>query len=190
HPDWLSNRNSVHRFHREIQAVAQLSHPNMVIAHDAASEGNTHFLVMEYVDGTDLATLVHKLGPLPVGHACEYIRQAAEGLRHAAERGLVHRDIKPSNLLLSQQDGGPGMVKILDMGLARLHTPDEAEEAASTTALTQEGAVMGTADYISPEQATNAHRVDIRSDLYSLGCTFYFLLTGQAPFPGGTFMEK
>ncbi len=139
---------------------------------------------MEYVPGTDLAKLVKKAGPLSVDRACDYCRQTALGLQHASERGLVHRDIKPQNLLQTPD----GVVKILDMGLARLGHAQEASEASST--MTREGTVMGTLDYIAPEQAMDSHMVDIRADLYSLGCTLYFLLTGRAPFPGGTAMEK
>src|SRR5262249_16883645 len=155
-------------------------HPHVVHAYDADQVGSTLLLVMEYIDGaTDLAQLVKQSGRLPVPQACEYVRQAALGLQHAHERGLVHRDIKPSNLL-RPADGQT--VKVLDLGLARLDHP--AEEESST--MTQEGMVMGTADYIAPEQAVESHTVDGRADLYSLGCTFYYLLTARVPFPGGT----
>ncbi|GIW81858.1 MAG: hypothetical protein KatS3mg105_3665 [Gemmatales bacterium] len=179
----------INRFHQEIRAAAKLAHPNIVIAHDAAQVGDVHFLVMEYVEGLDLSKLVQKRGPLPVSLACDYIRQAALGLQHAHERGLVHRDIKPSNLLLAAPTNGAtgGIVKILDMGLARLN---QIEDADAPTALTQDGAIMGTPDYMSPEQASNSRQVDIRSDLYSLGCTFYFLLTGKPPFPEGSVIDK
>lgn len=180
HKERLDNPQAVKRFRREIEAAAKLNHPNIVVAYDADDVNGTHFFTMEFVDGTDLNKLVKEKGPLPVDHACDCIRQTALGLQHAFEKGLVHRDIKPHNLLFSKT----GMVKILDMGLARA----QASEDSST--LTQEGSVMGTLDYVSPEQAMNAHTVDIRGDLYSLGCTFYFLLTGRVPFPGGTAMEK
>jgi serine/threonine protein kinase len=185
--------------------VAQLSHPNIVTIYDADEADGTYFLVMEYVDGPDLERLVRDGTPLPVAVACDYIRQAALGLQQAFEAGLVHRDIKPSNLLVARADGARatatenadvhrsgwkpassrGLVKILDMGLARMESAFE-----TRTNLTREGTVMGTPDYISPEQARDASSVDIRADLYSLGCTFYFLLTGQAPFPDGSALEK
>ena len=179
----IDNPDAVRRFQREIRAAAQLDHPNIVRALDANEVGGTHLLVMEYVQGTDLAKLVKKDGPLPVDKACDYCRQAAVGLQHACERGLVHRDIKPHNLLLTPA----GVVKILDMGLARLDR--RADDEASST-MTQEGAVMGTLDYIAPEQAMDSHDVDVRADLYSLGCTLYFLLTGKVPFPGGEALQK
>jgi len=189
----LDSSKSVKRFLREIEAASQLSHPNIVAALDAGSIGDRHFYAMEFVDGTDLARQVKKLGPLPVEQACVYIRQAAEGLQHASERGLVHRDIKPHNLLLTASSGGPGepvvfRVKILDMGLARIVRPEDDEEQASM--LTEAGLLMGTVDYLAPEQAKDARSVDIRADLYSLGCTFYFLLTGKPPFPGGSAPER
>jgi serine/threonine protein kinase len=180
----LDSPTAVHRFRREVRAVAALSHPNIVLAYDADQVGGTHLLVMEYVQGSDLAKLVKKVGPLPVAQACDLIRQAALGLQHAHERGLVHRDIKPHNLLLT---AGGKLLKILDLGLARLDRPAADGDSSS---MTQEGAVMGTPDYIAPEQALESHTVDIRADLYSLGCTFYHLLTGRVPFPGGTFLEK
>ena len=179
----LDNPDAVRRFHREIRAAAQLEHPNIVRAFDADEVNGTHLLVMEYVQGTDLARLVRERGPLPVDQACECCRQAALGLQHAHERGLVHRDIKPHNLLLT----AGGVVKILDMGLARLNRTND-DEASGT--MTREGAVMGTLDYISPEQAMDSHDVDIRADLYSLGCTLYFLLAGRPPFPGGEALQK
>jgi serine/threonine protein kinase/WD40 repeat protein len=179
HPD------AIRRFHREIQAAARLSHPHIVMAYDADAVGNNHFFVMEYVEGVDLSHLVKKKGPLPVPRACNYILQAALGLQHAHEQGMVHRDIKPHNLLLAR-DGKT--VKVLDMGLARLGEPDQ---DSAFSALTQDGKVIGTPDYIAPEQARNSHTADIRCDIYSLGCTLYYLLSGQVPFPGGaSIMEK
>jgi serine/threonine protein kinase len=183
-PQWLSLPEAVGRFHREIEAAAKLSHPNIVIAHDASQDGNTHFFAMEYVEGMDLAHVLKKRGPLPIPAACNFVRQAALALQHAHERGLVHRDIKPSNLLLSV-DGV--QIKVLDMGLARLQF-DRGDDRVK--ALTQMGAVMGTPDYIAPEQVIDSHRVDIRADIYSLGCTFYQLLTGQVPFPGKSLPQK
>ena len=183
----LASPDAVRRFQREVRSAAALSHPNIVRVYDADEIAGTHLMVMEYIDGAiDLAKLVKKNGPLPVEKACEYIRQAALGLQHAYERGMVHRDIKPANLLLTTD---AKVVKILDMGLARLDQPSDEEDDKSST-MTQEGAVMGTPDYIAPEQAMDSHTVDIRADLYSLGCAFYYLLTGRGPFPGGTMVEK
>jgi serine/threonine-protein kinase len=196
----LANPDSLRRFRREIRAVAQLSHPNIVHAFDADEANGTHFLVMEYVAGTNLADLIKKEGPLPVSVACNYIRQAAMGLQHAHDRGLIHRDIKPGNLLVtggsaSAQTSHPNplssrkkefsVVKILDLGLARLGTNELGEST-----VTQEGTVLGTPDFIAPEQARDTHGCDHRADLYSLGCTFYYLLTGKVPFPGGTLAQK
>ncbi len=180
----LEDNEAVKRFHREIRAAAQLAHPNVVRAFDADQVGGTHIFVMEFIEGMDLARLVKDKGPLPVAQACDHIRQAALGLQHAHEKGMVHRDIKPHNLLLARNR----TVKILDLGLARFARPDSAE--ASSTTLTREGSVMGTLDYIAPEQAMDSHTVDIRADLYSLGCTIYFLLTGKVPFPGGDALAK
>jgi serine/threonine-protein kinase len=174
------------RFRREIQVLAALVHPHVVHAYDAAEERGTCLLVMEYVEGVELSRLVREQGPLAVDRACEYIRQAALGLQHAHEHGLVHRDIKPANLLLAAKSG---TVKLLDLGLARLMQPEE-EGAEPSSALTQEGVVMGTPDFMAPEQAWDCSRVDIRADLYSLGCTLYFLLTGHVPFPGGPALQK
>jgi formylglycine-generating enzyme required for sulfatase activity len=181
--------NAVRRFYREARTASHLHHPNVVHAFEAAQVGDTHSFIMEFVEGTDLARLVKVSGPLGVDQACDYIRQAALGLQHAFERGLVHRDIKPHNLMVTGSGaGGFGLVKILDLGLARLTQPITGDE--SSTTLTQEGAVLGTPDYLSPEQAMGAPEIDIRADLYSLGCTFYFLLTGQPPFPGGALGAK
>jgi serine/threonine-protein kinase len=163
------------RFVREIQATAQLKHPNIVTALDANRFDGLFVLAMEYIDGSDLGKLVRKQGPLPVAKACEYIRQAALGLQHASERGLVHRDIKPANLLLTA-DGSH--VKVADLGLVRLG------RGAAETPLTRTGTMIGTPEYLAPEQANDSRHVDIRADLYSLGCTFYYLLCGRPPFTG------
>jgi WD40 repeat protein len=191
--DRLLNPEVVRRFRREAQAALRLSHPNIVLIYDYDPAGDTHYLAMEYVDGVTLQELVEQQGRLPIPLACDYIRQAALGLQHAFEQALVHRDIKPSNLMITRPNaarlGAPSLLKILDMGVARLyqlsHSPEE-----SITTLTQDGSVIGTPDYIAPEQLENPHGADIRADLYSLGCTFYYLLTGQVPFPGGTLIQK
>ena len=174
---------AVDRFRREVQAAAQLSHPNVVTAYDAEVADDTLFLVMEYVDGIDLASLVKNQGPVSVDIACEYIRQAALGLEHAATKGMVHRDIKPQNLILAPREG---LVRILDFGLASVATSDTQAHGelhkTGYSELTRLGNVIGTPDYIAPEQARNAKDSDSRSDIYSLGCTMFFLLTGQPPF--------
>ncbi|MBL8794218.1 MAG: serine/threonine protein kinase [Planctomycetia bacterium] len=198
----LGKPESVQRFYREVRAAAQLSHPNVVLAFDAGECDGTHYFAMEYVDGVDLGKLLKQHGPLPVEAASEYIRQAACGLAHAHEKGLVHRDLKPSNLLLARAGRKTGVnpatpdlsptpvegvvVKVLDLGLALVGW----QEPEGAAALTQEGAVVGTPDYTAPEQMLNSRAADIRSDLYSLGCTLYHLLTGQVPFPGGTLAQK
>ena len=180
--DLLGNPALVERFRREVKSAARLgSHPNIVAAYDAEQAGETHILVMEFIEGTDLARLVDRRGPLPVGEACEYVRQAALGLQHAFEDGMVHRDIKPQNLMRTTR----GQVKILDFGLARF-----ASEVGSHAGVTAEGMILGTADYIAPEQIDDPHAADIRADIYSLGCTLYFLLAGRPPFPDGSLIQK
>lgn len=181
----LKDKGAVARFHREIQAAAALAHPNIVAAYDADCFKDTHFLVMEYVAGKTLDDVAKKQKQLPVAVACEYVRQAALGLQHAHERGMVHRDIKPANLLLAPGPDGETVVKILDMGLARFSS-----ELSEEGALTQTGQIMGTPDYIAPEQARNTKLADIRSDVFSLGCTLFRLLTGAVPFGGVNVMEK
>lgn len=197
-PALVRDAEAVRRFQREVQAAARLNHPNIVTAHDAEQAGDVHFLVMEFVDGVNLHEVVRRRGRLPVAEACEFIRQAAEGIEHAHQHGMVHRDIKPHNLMLAES----GEVKILDFGLAnfasevaiedRLETAysNEADLIAAAPQLTQAGTMMGTPDYIAPEQAEDAHAADVRADIYSLGCTFYTLLTGRTPFGDGTVMEK
>jgi serine/threonine-protein kinase len=180
-------------FLREVRAAGRVVHPNLVTAFDAGQFRNRFFLVLEFIDGPNLDQLVRQQGPLSVGLACDFIRQAALGLDHAHQLGLVHRDVKPSNLLVqrgNEKASGRSVIKISDFGLARLHEPDIHPDEALGTILTKANMVMGTPDFLSPEQARNLHNVDLRSDLYSLGCTFYFLLTGQVPFPGGTTVEK
>jgi serine/threonine protein kinase/WD40 repeat protein len=176
--DRLKDSAAVARFDREMQAVGQLNHPNIVVAHDAGEVEGTHYLAMELVEGRDVGELARELGPLGVADACEIVRQAALGLQHAHERGMVHRDIKPSNLMLTRG----GQVKILDMGLALL-----SEKHLTAGELTGSGQLMGTLDYMAPEQGSSSHRVDIRADIYSLGATLYKLLCGQAPFGGAAY---
>ncbi len=177
----LKRRDSLNRFEREMKAVGKLDHPHLVRALDAGDADGLHYLVMEYVAGTDLSDLVKLKGPLPIAEACELVVQAATGLHAAHSRGMVHRDIKPANLMLARQEFGPPIVKVLDLGLALL-ADAEAEEAG--TGLTSDGQIMGTIDYMAPEQANNSHSVDIRADIYSLGTTLYALLTGGSVFQG------
>lgn len=184
----VQKTEAVDRFHREVKAAAQLSHPNIVTAFDADQAGDFHFMVMEYVDGVDLSQTVKVRGALPVAEACDYIRQAAIGLQHAHTCGMVHRDIKPHNLMVTKE----GTVKILDFGLASL-APDavlDPEAVGARSDLTAAGAIMGTPDFISPEQADDARKADIRSDIYSLGATLYFLLAGRPPFAEGSVTQK
>ncbi|MHC4180291.1 MAG: serine/threonine-protein kinase, partial [Planctomycetota bacterium] len=216
------DEKAIARFEREMKAIGRLDHPNIVGAYDAREIEDKPVLIMEYVEGLDLAKLVRRCGPLSVADACELARQAALGLQYAHEHGLVHRDVKPSNLMLTPQ----GEVKILDLGLARFHraegdcpdfraakmglspSPNVHEASPDSRAanmaqspsdvrpttpdeMTGSGQAMGTADYMAPEQASDSRAVDIRADVYSLGCTLYKLLTGRAPFGGpdhkGTF---
>lgn len=180
----MKNELAVDRFHQEVKAAAKLSHRNIVAAYDAEQAGDMHFLVMEYIDGISLDQLVARRKPLPVLHACNYVMQAAQGLQHAYERGTVHRDIKPHNLMRTTR----GTIKILDFGLARFAT--QSEQSPDDPGLTADFTALGTPDYMAPEQARDSKRADIRADLYSLGCTLYFLLAGHAPFPEGTAFEK
>lgn len=169
------------RFLQEARAIASLDHPNIIRAYNIDNEGDLHYLVIEYVEGPNLDQLVAENGPLDFDEAADYVRQAAEGLAQAHDRGLIHRDVKPSNLLLDRT----GVIKVLDMGLARLTNPGE-----SSLTLEQGERVLGTADYLSPEQALDSHEIDHRSDLYSLGCTLYYLLTGTTPFARGTLAQR
>jgi serine/threonine-protein kinase len=185
YPELLSNPEIVGRFRREMRLTAQLAHPNIVKTLEARLDGDLHYFAMEYIEGTSLESLVKRAGPLPVAQACDYVRQAALGLQHAHERGLIHRDIKPANLLVSEADS---VVKVLDLGLARLQRTSAAQLSAHS--LTPKGSMIGTVDYLAPEQARNAKSVDSRADLYSLGCTFYYLLTARVPFPAKSLMQK
>ena len=173
--DKMQNAEAVQRFKREMKAAGKLDHPNIVRAMDAGEQDGTHYLVMEYVKGIDLSDLSRQQGPLPIPEACELIRQAAVGLQVAHESEMVHRDIKPSNLMLAQQRHGLPTVKILDFGLALL------ESGGGNRDLTTTGAMMGTLNYMAPEQGTDSHSVDIRADIYSLGASLYRLLCGEAP---------
>jgi len=194
---------AVRRFQREAQAAAQLSHPNIIVIYDFNQSGNTYYIAMEYIEGVDLHQLVQDYGPLPMDVAADLILQTASGLHHAYEAGMVHRDIKPSNMMValpkpegSYRQAAQGeaslrallqksVVKILDMGTALL-----GQGVDSDSAKTQHGTLMGTPDYLAPEQAMDSHAVDIRADLYSLGCTYYYLLTGKAPFGQYPLMKK
>jgi serine/threonine protein kinase len=174
--------DAIRRFQREVEAAAKLSHPNIVQAHDAGEQKGIHYLVMEFVDGDDLARVVKQRGPLPAETAVGYIVQAARGLSHAHAQGVVHRDIKPANLLLDSR----GAVKILDMGLARFEgATEEGDEG-----LTQSGTLMGTIDFMSPEQALDTKSAGPLADVYSLGCTLFFLLTGKRMYDGDTMMKR
>ncbi len=178
----LEDNSYLERFYREAQATAALDHPNIVRAYDVDNHGDTHYLVMEYVPGKDLQSIVKSNGPLGFEDAANYIVQAAAGLAHAHGAGMIHRDVKPANLLVDSAM----TVKILDLGLALMR---DDSELASLTQRNKES-VLGTADYLAPEQALDSHAVDSRTDVYGLGCTFYYLLTGHAPFPEGTLAQR
>lgn len=175
------------RFRREARTVAALKHPNFVVAHDAGDSEGIPFLVMEFIEGRDFARLVQESGPRPLDDVIETIRQTAEALDYAHGAGVIHRDIKPHNLLPDED----GTVKILDMGLARFDAyMEDGVDATRHAAMTNSGVVMGTVDYMSPEQAENSRNANAASDIYSLGCTLYFLLSGEPIFQGETLMEK
>ena len=169
------------RFMLEAKAIASLNHPNIVLAYDIDNEDDVHYIVMEYVDGLDLQQLVKRDGAIDPSTVADLIGQAARGLAHAHEKGVIHRDVKPANLLIDVD----GVVRLLDMGLALVTATDD----ESLTVANNEN-VLGTADYLAPEQALNSHEVDHRADIYGLGCTMYFLLTGKPPFSDGTLAQR
>ena len=176
----MTNSAYIDRFVREAQAIAALNHPNIVQAYDIDRYDDMHYIVMEYFEGNNLRQLVDKEGPLPFEDAVSYIRQAAEGLIHAHRIGVIHRDVKPENILANAE----GTAKLLDLGLALLKEEDE------TSSSSKHDSILGTADYLAPEQAINSSKIDGRADIYSLGCTLYFCLTGHPPFPFGTIPQR
>jgi serine/threonine protein kinase len=189
-PELLRSANARERFQREVEAAAKLTHPNVVAAYDADEADGHCFLALEFVDGKNLAEIIEAKGALPMGDAVHYVLQAARGLKYAHDQGIVHRDIKPANLMLVQQPPDSGdrhsIVKILDMGLARVVVESNAGQESD---LTNSQAMMGTASFMAPEQAQNPRDADHRADIYALGCTLYFLLTGKHVFDGKTVME-
>lgn len=170
------------RFYREARAAGSLDHPNIVRTHDIDQDGNLHFIVMDYVDGSNLLDVVKRFGPLDVRRAVSYVRQVAQGLDYAFRNKIIHRDIKPGNILIDRR----GAAFVLDMGLARFLN----DHTDQLTIKYDDKIVLGTADYVAPEQVANSHAVDIRADIYALGATFYFLLAGHPPFPSGTVSQK
>jgi WD40 repeat protein len=181
----VRDETAVARFHREIRAAAALNDPHVVAAFDADQAQNRHFLVMEYVEGEALDVVLKRERRLPIATACEFVRQAALGLQHAHELGMAHRDIKPGNLLVTRDSSGAPLIKILDLGLARFTS-----ERTTDAELTTTGQVMGTPDYIAPEQARSTRSADIRSDIFSLGCTLFRAVTGRLPYEGESVVEK
>jgi serine/threonine protein kinase/tetratricopeptide (TPR) repeat protein len=185
-PSFARDRQALSRFTREIEAAGRLNHPNLVAALDANLDRGVHFLVMEYVEGRDLDRVVQANGPLPVVQAVDCLIQAAQGLDAAHAQGIIHRDIKPGNLMLD----GTGKVRVLDLGLARIVEAANPFGQAAGSRLTQSGMYMGTVDFMAPEQAEDSRHADLRADIYSLGCTLYFLLTGRTPFEGETVLKR
>jgi serine/threonine protein kinase len=188
---WLACPGVVARFRLEAQASARLAHPNVVRLYHAGEAEGTYFLAMEYVDGSDLSRLVEQEGPLAVRRACRFIRQVALGLQHVHDLGYVLRDVKPSNLMVARRAvgarGAAESIKVIDLSIAR-RKPGGKDDPA--TSLTAPGVFLGTPDFTAPEQARDPRQADTRSDLYSLGTTFYYLLTGAVPFPGGSVASK
>jgi eukaryotic-like serine/threonine-protein kinase len=170
------------RFYREARAAGSLDHPNIVRTHDIDQDGNLHFIVMEYVDGTNLLDVVKRYGPMNIHRATHYIRQVALGLDYAFRGGIIHRDIKPGNILIDRH----GTAKLLDLGLARFYH----DQTDMLTVKYDDKVVLGTADYVAPEQVANSHAVDVRADIYALGASLYYLLAGHPPFPTGTVSQK
>jgi serine/threonine protein kinase len=188
-PSSSRNADSVRRFRREAKLLARLEHPNLVTAHDIGEHGGVHFLVMDYVDGNDLDQLVKAGGPMRPARAVDLVIQAARGLAAAHHRQIVHRDLKPANIMVD----GKGTVRVLDLGLARVIGASVAADGKDSILdgrLTETGIIMGTVDYLSPEQSKDSKRVDHRADIYSLGCTFHYLLTGMPPYPRETIMQR
>jgi serine/threonine-protein kinase len=180
-PEQAADSETVQRFQNEAQSAARLDHENIARVHYVGEDRGIHFIAFEFVEGVNMRVLVEQRGPLPLADAASYTLQVAEALAHADARSVVHRDIKPSNVIITPE----GRVKLIDMGLARLRQLDSA--AADLTA---SGVTLGTFDYISPEQARDPRNADTRSDIYSLGCTFFFMLTGRPPFLEGTVLQK
>jgi WD40 repeat protein/serine/threonine protein kinase len=196
-PDIIERKGAFDRFLREIRAVARLQHPNIVTAHAAFRCGESLVFAMEYVEGLDLARMVMAKGPVPARHASYFVHQAALGLQHAHEAGMVHRDIKPSNLMLTHK-AGKAVIKVLDFGLAKAGSEQNlldpvpavvTSELRGPGALTLPGQILGTPDFIAPEQIANSQGADIRADIYSLGCTLHFLLTGRPPFSSASMLD-
>lgn len=179
------NPEALERFRREIDAATRLKHPNIITAYEGDSVGQRIYLAMEFLEGQELKRFLEEKGPLPIPLACECLRQASAGLQYAFEFGMLHRDIKPANLFVTWK-GMSGMpnVKILDLGLARFVSENRDKR------LTFTGQIIGTPDYIAPEAARNTKSADVRSDVFSLGCTLFELLTGKLPFPGKNMVEK
>src|SRR5688572_15187615 len=177
----VNDSSYLQRFHLEAQATASLDHPNIVRCYDVDNDGDTHFIVMEFIEGKDLNNVVRQEGRLPLELACNYIAQSAEGLAHAHQSNLIHRDVKPANLLVDPK----GVVKILDLGLALF-----SDDARASLTVAHNENVLGTADYLAPEQAVNSHKVDHRADIYALGCSLYFLPPGHPPFPHRTLAQR
>ncbi len=177
-PERVNNPRAIARFQREARVGAQLQHENLVRIYDFGESNGRYFLVMEYIEGKTIGTLISEQGKIPPATAVRLVRQVALGLEHAHRKGLIHRDVNPYNVLVTRD----GTAKLADMGLAI--------DLAEDDHVTREGATVGTFDYVAPEQARHSHSADIRSDIYSLGCTIYHMCAGQVPFPGPGLPEK